>query len=130
MSFSSNTARKTLKIKEVFPKLQNKKIKNIQKIISSENQTKPRLNITIKRPSRKQVIIPINLENIKKFMKDTSSHVTNINRALENIKLDIATNFIQLNNKGVVITTNKIAGTLDLQTIKRYIKNMNTIKSN
>ena len=63
-------------------------------------------------------------------MKDTSSHVTNINRALENIKLDIATDFIQLNNKGVVITTNKIAGTLDLQTIKRYIKNMNTIKSN
>ena len=94
LSFSSNTARKTLKIKEVFPKLQNKKIKNIQKIISSENKTKPRLNMTMKKPSRKQVTVSVNSENTRKFMKDVSSHIANINRTLKNIKLDIAADFI------------------------------------
>jgi len=113
----------------VFPKLQDKKIKNIQKIISSKNQTKPRLNMTMKRLSRKQIIVPMNSENTKNFMKDTNTHVTNINRALKNIKSDITADFIQLNNKEV-ITTNKVAGTLDLQTIEKYIKNINNIESN
>jgi len=114
----------------VFSKLQDKKIKNIQKIISSKNQTKPRLNMTMKRLSRKQIIVPINSENTKNFMKDMNTHVTNINRALKNIKSDITADFIQLNNKEVVITTNKVAGTLDLQTIEKYIKNINNIESN
>jgi len=35
-----------------------------------------------------------------------------------------------LDNKGVVITTNKIADTLNLQTIERYVKNINNIKLN
>jgi len=30
----------------------------------------------------------------------------------------------------VIITTNKIAGALDLQTIEKYVKNMNNIKVN
>ena len=114
----------------MFSKLQDKKIKNIQKIISSKNQTKPRLNMTMKRLSRKQIIVPINSENTKNFMKDMNTHVTNINRALKNIKSDITADFIQLNNKEVVITTNKVAGTLDLQTIEKYIKNINNIESN
>ena len=41
-------ARETLKIKEVFPNLQNKKIENIQKIISSEGKPKPWFNMTTK----------------------------------------------------------------------------------
>jgi len=119
---TSNTTRKTLKIKKAFPKLQNKKIK---KIISSDNTTKPRLNMTTKRLSRKQVIVSMNSENTKKFIKDASSHVANINRVLKNIKLDIAADFIQSDNKGVIITTNKIVSTLNLQIIKIYVKNIN-----
>jgi len=46
-------------------------------------------------------------------MKDISTHVTNINRALKNNKLDIAADFIQSDNKEVVIITNKVAGTLN-----------------
>ena len=38
--------------------------------------------------------------------------------------------FICIENKRVVITTNKITGALDLQTIERYVKNMNDIKAN
>jgi len=46
-----NIARDTLRIKEAFPNLQNKKFKNIQKIISGEGKPKPRLNMTTKESS-------------------------------------------------------------------------------
>jgi len=49
---------------------------------------------------------------------------------LKNIKSDIMADFICIENRRVVITTNKITGALDLQTIERYIKNMNDIKAN
>jgi len=63
-------------------------------------------------------------------MKESSAHVANINKALKNIKSEVMANFICSDNRDVIITTNKIASTLDLQTIERYIKNVNNIKSN
>jgi len=53
----SNIARKTLKIKKAFPSLQNKKIEQAQKIISSNSKPKPCINMTTKEPSHKQVIV-------------------------------------------------------------------------
>ena len=126
-SANTNTARE---IKEAFSNLQNKKIENIQKIISGESKPKLKLNMTTKGPSRKQVIVPINLDNANKFMKDLSTHITNINRALKNIKSDVMADFICIENRGVVIITNKITEALDLQTIERYIKNTNNIEAN
>jgi len=73
--------------------------------------------MTTKGPSRRQVIAPIapmNLDNANKFMKDSSTYVTNINRVLKNIKSDIMADFICIKNRGVVITTNKITGVLNL----------------
>ena len=58
-----NITREVLKIKEMFSNLQTKKIENIQKIISSEDKTKPRLNIMTKGLLRKQVIVPMNNDN-------------------------------------------------------------------
>ena len=125
---SSNITREILKIKEMFLKLQDKKIKYIQKIISNENKLKPCLNMTIKGPSRKQVIILINTKNRNCFMKELSAHV--YNRVLKNIKLEIIADFICSDNKDIIITTNKVVSMLDLQTIERYIKNVNNIESN
>ena len=130
LSTNSNTTRETLKIKKAFPNLYNKKIENIQKIISGKSKPKPRLNITIKGLSRKQVIISMNLDNANKFMNNSSSYVTDINKALKNIKSDIMANFICIKNREVIITTNKIAEALDLQTIEKYVKNMNDIEAN
>ena len=62
-------------------------------------------------------------------MIDLSSHITNINRALKNIKSEVLADFIQMRNNSVVITMNKIASTLNLQTIKKYIKNFYSIES-
>ena len=127
---SSNTTREILKIKETFPKLQDKKIEHIQKIILREIKPKPCINMITKGPSRKQVIIPINTKNRNCFIKDSSAYVSNINRALKNIKSEIVTDFVCLDSMDIIITTNKISSTLDLQTIERYIKNINNIKSN
>jgi len=48
---STNIARETLKIKEAFSSLQNKKIKQIQKIISGVTNPKSCINMTTKGPS-------------------------------------------------------------------------------
>jgi len=46
-------ARETLKIKEAFPNLQNKKIEIVQKIINNNEKPKPRINMTTKGPLQK-----------------------------------------------------------------------------
>jgi len=83
-----------LKIKEVFSNLQNKKIKNIQKIIRSEDKPKPKFNMTMKGLSRKQIIIPMNINNKMQFIKESSVHITNINKALKNIKSEVIADFM------------------------------------
>ena len=72
----------------------------------------------------------MNANNSINFIKDSSSHITNINKALKNIKSEIIADFICADNKGVVITTNKVTRSLNLQTIERYVKNMNNIEAN
>jgi len=93
-SKSISNTKEVLKIKNTFPSLQVKKIKNIQKIINSGSKSKLCINMTTKGPSGKQVIVLINSENIKKFIDKSSSHVSNLNKALKNIKLEIIVNFI------------------------------------
>jgi len=56
-----------------------------------------------------------------------SKYVANINRVLKNIKSDVVANFIYTNNRGLTITINKVASTLDLNTIEKYIKNDNAV---
>ena len=62
-------------------------------------------------------------------MKHSSTYVTNINRALKNIKLEVIADFIYMEKSGLVITTNKVASTLDLQTIEKYMKNLYSVKA-
>lgn len=75
----TNITREMLKIKETFPNLQNKKIKVIQKIISSQGKPKLKINMTTKDPSYKQVIVPMKDISMNNFIKDLSMHVFNIN---------------------------------------------------
>jgi len=124
---SGNNTREILRIKEISPNLQVKKIENIQKIINKDSKLKPRLNITTKRPLKKQVIVPINNDNIVKFMANSSDHITNINRMLKNIKSEIKTVYIHSETSGIVIVTDKVTSSLDLQTIEKYVKNSNQI---
>jgi len=51
-------------------------------------------------------------------MKTFSNHITNINRALKNIKSKIMADFIYTDQTGITIITNKVTSQLDLQTIR------------
>ena len=82
-----------------------------------------------KGPSYIQVIVPMSIDNTKNFVKDSNIHIININRSVKNIKLDIMADFICIDNKGIIISTNKVASLLDLQSIKKYIKNAYYIKA-
>lgn len=121
---------KILKIKKIFLKLLANKIDNIYKIVNGDNKLKQKLNMTTKEPSRKQVIISISNNNKAKFMEFSSLYITNLNRNLKNIKSDILTGFVYINQADITIVTNKVALSLDLQTIEKYIKNANYIDSN
>jgi len=79
--------------------------------------------MTTKGPSQKQVIVLMNATNTNNFMNNSSTYVTNINRVLKNIKLEVMADLICMEKSRLVITTNKVASNLDLQTIKKYVKN-------
>jgi len=63
-------------------------------------------------------------------MNESSAHILNMNRALKSIKSDIAVDFICSDVVGIVVVTNKVVFSSDLQTIKQYIKGTNHINSN
>ena len=70
--------------------------------------------MTTKSPLRKQVIIPMNNDITKEFIKDLSSHIININRAFKTIKSSTIVNFIWVEDKGIIITTNNVSLGSDL----------------
>jgi len=112
---SSNATMNMFKIKEMFLKLQNQKINQVQKIINrSESKPKSYINMTTKGPSCKQIIVPMNKEMANKYIKDASNHISSINRALKAIKSSIVTDFICVDDRGIIISTNNIASPSDL----------------
>jgi len=62
-------------------------------------------------------------------MEDSSNHVTNLNKALKNIKSDVMVDFIHQEQSGITIVINKVVSLLDLQTIEKYIKTTNNIEA-
>lgn len=60
----------------------------------------------------------MSLANSSKFIVLSYKHVTNIDIALKNIKSDVMADFIKADHRDFTITTNKVASTLDLNTIK------------
>ena len=125
---SINTS-EVLKIKETFPSLNAQKIEQVNNIVNGQNKAKPRIKMTTKGPSRKQIIIPMSNDNIVSFMKNSSTHVANINRSLRNAKTDVLVDYIQSNNAGISVIVNKIAQQSDISIIDNYIKNFNNINS-
>ena len=118
-----------LKIKESFPALNTKKIDQINNIVHGQNKLKPRIKMTTKGPSRKQIIILMSSDNTASFMKSSSLNVVHINRELQKAKTDVLVDYIRLDNMGIVIVTNKVAQQSDLSIIDHYIKNSNNINA-
>ena len=66
-------------------------------------------------------------DNISSFMKNSSLHVTNINRELRNAKTEVLVNYIRSDSTGIIIITNKVGQQSDLSIIDNYIKNLNDV---
>ena len=80
------------------------------KVINNLSQkAKPKLNMTTKSLSRKQIIILMGSNNAKRVMAKANVHVSNINRLLKKAKSEIFIDFICFNNKRLLIITNKVA---------------------
>jgi len=86
--------------------------------------------MTTKGPLHKQVIIPMSNDNKRNFINKSSAHVSNMNRALKNIKSDVMVDFIYSDTLGIIVVTNKIVASVDLYSIKQYVKGANCINSN
>ena len=116
-----------MKIKDKFLNLSSKKIEEIQKIINKLKTSKPRINMTIKYPSIRQVLVLMSSDNVTKIIALFNKHIANINRALKKIKSEVMTGFIGADNKYLSIITNKVTFNSDLNIIEKYIKNIDII---
>ena len=110
------------KIKESFPALNANQINRVNNIVKGNPKLKPHIQMTMKGPSRKQIIVPMSGDNSNSFMKNSSTHISNLNRLLRNAKTEIVVDFIRSNPIGLVIITNKVAIQSDLQIIDQYVK--------
>jgi len=119
----------SLKLKEDYPNLLAKKIKNIYKIINNSDKAKSQIKITTKGLLCKQTIVSMGKNNITKFMASSSNYVINLNRALKNIKSEVMVDYVYSEPISITIVTNKVALSSDLQVIKNYVKNVKNINS-
>ena len=93
-SKQSTSTSEVIKIKNTFLALGAKKIDQIQNIVNGNSKPKLCIQMTTKGLSRKQIITLISSNNTVKFMKNSSLYVTNINRSLRNVKLEVLVDFI------------------------------------
>ena len=98
------------------------KVKN-----KGEGNKKPRINMTTRGPSRREVIIPMTKPNAELIDNSAYIHISNVNKYLKNSKSDIITDFIWTTNNGIIITTNKPANDINLSTIEKYLKNIKNV---
>jgi len=81
--------------------------------------------------SRKQIIVPIGSNNIKRIIIQANAYISNINRLLKEVKSEISANFIYFNNKGIHITINKVVATFNWNNIiEKFMKDLNKVDSN
>ena len=120
-----------MQIKEAFPALLIDKVRKVSKISNSgESNKKPKINMTTREPSRKEVIILMANHIAELIVNSAHIYITNVNKCLKNSKSDIVMDFIQSTNNEIIITTNKPANNLNLSTIEKYLKSIQNINSN
>jgi len=120
---------KVLKIKKTFPTLNAEKIDQVNNIVNGSSKPKLKIQMTIKGPSRKQVIIPMSKDNADVFIKNSSLHVSSMNRQFWNAKSVILIDYIHAKPLGITVVTNKVAQPSDLMLIDQYIKNSNEVNA-
>jgi len=128
MQAFKNNIKDIIYIKEVFLKLPTKKVVKINDIINNNKMdlVKPKINMTTKELSRKQVVISMILKNIEFIVNSANVQIVNINRCLKKAKLKTVADYIQVETNKI-ITTNKTTSSLDLSIIKKCLKENDNI---
>jgi len=92
---SKSNVEDIIHIKDVFLKLPTKKVIEINDIVNNKTgQAKPKINMTTKDLSRKQIIIPMSENNSEIISNFANFHISNINRYLKEAKSNTITDFI------------------------------------
>ena len=124
----SSSIEDVIRVKEAFPSLSADEVgKMLKAKNSSGGLKKPKINMTTKEQSRREVIIPIAKTNAELIINSAHIHISNVNKCLKNSKSDTFADFIQSNVNGIIITTNKPTSDLDLSTIEKYLKNVQNV---
>jgi len=113
----------------VFPALPTRKIIKMNNVGLGIKPSKPRIQITTKGPSRKNILIPMDTTNKGKILSNANIHVSQINGLLKLYKSNININCIRESWNGITITTNAVAASSDLTFIEKYFKGLDDIKS-
>ena len=66
----------------------------------------------------------------ERVMVQFNTYIININRLLKGVKSEISADYIYSNNKRIVIMTNKIAISSDLNIMEKYMKELNNVELN
>ena len=84
-----------VRVKKVFPALLADEVGKVLKIKNSrKGNKKPRINMTTRGPSRKEVIILMAKHIAELIVNSAHIHIANVNKCLKNSKSDIITDFI------------------------------------
>ena len=84
-----------LQVKKVFPALLANEVGKVLKIKnSSEGSSKPRINMTTRGLSKREVIISMTKVNTELIVNSAHIHISNINNCLKNSKSDINADFV------------------------------------
>ena len=67
-----------VKIKENLLNILTKKIEEVYKVINKTRKERPKINMTFRSPSQRQVLVPINQSNSAKFIVLSNKHISNI----------------------------------------------------
>ena len=68
-------------------------------------------------------------ENNSNFMKNSATHVVNINKLLRNAKSEVLVDYIHSDPLGISVITNKVSQQSDFQIIDQYVKNSSDINT-
>ena len=69
------------------------------------------------------------INNTERVIVQLNTNITNINRLFKGIKLEVLVDFIYSDIKDIIVITNKVVVILDLNIIKKYVKNLNDVDS-
>ena len=79
----------------MFPALLANEVEKMLKVKnSSVGNKKPKINMTTRGLSRREVIIPITKVNAELIINSAHIHISNVNKCLKNSKSDIIADFI------------------------------------